>query len=94
MDVRRFPVLLGALLALLLASVGASGMAGAVGTKKRTAASDWDVVLVLTDDQPTNTLAGMPYLNRLLLRKGINYTNAVVPRACAARAARVFSPDN
>lgn len=87
MDVRRFPVLLGALLALILASVGASGMAGAVGTKKRTAASDWDVVLVLTDDQPTNTLAGMPYLNRLLLRKGINYTNAVVPTSlcCPSR---------
>jgi arylsulfatase A-like enzyme len=80
-------VILGALVALILASVGASGVAGATATKKRAAASDWDVVLVLTDDQPIGTLAGMPQLNRLLLRKGINYTNAVVPTSlcCPSR---------
>ena len=86
-DVRRFPVLLAALLALLLASLGASGVATAVATKKRTSANIWDVVLVLTDDQPVGTLAGMPNLSRLLLRKGINYTNAVVPTSlcCPSR---------
>ncbi|MCB8996446.1 MAG: sulfatase-like hydrolase/transferase [Actinobacteria bacterium] len=62
-------------------------MATAVATKKRTSANIWDVVLVLTDDQPTGTLAGMPNLSRLLLRKGINYTNAVVPTSlcCPSR---------
>lgn len=88
-DVRRFPVLLAALLALLLASLGASGVATAVATKKRTSANIWDVVLVLTDDQPVGTLAGMPNLSRLLLRKGSITPTPLSPQACVAQVARV-----
>ena len=30
---------------------------------------EWDVVMILTDDQPIGTLQGMPNLNRLLMAR-------------------------
>ncbi len=86
--VRRITaVLLGVLVALIGSSVGANQIAGAVSTKKRTTSSAWDVVLILTDDQPVGTLAGMPQVQRLLMNQGTTFTNAIVPTSvcCPSR---------
>lgn len=67
-------------------SLGA-GQVSAVDTKKRVSNDGWNVVVVLTDDQPTGTLESMPHLSRLLLDKGVNFTNAIVPTSlcCPSR---------
>lgn len=84
---RLLTVMLGVLATLLIASLGAGQMAGAVATKKKTAAAEWDVVIILTDDQPTGTLQGMPQVSRLLLDRGVTYSNAIVPTSlcCPSR---------
>ncbi|MBK6762633.1 MAG: sulfatase-like hydrolase/transferase [Micrococcales bacterium] len=75
----------GVILTLLLLVGGTSQFAGAA--KRAPDDKQWDVVLILTDDQPVGTLAAMPNLNRLLIGKGVNYTNAVVPTSlcCPSR---------
>jgi N-acetylglucosamine-6-sulfatase len=47
-----------------------------------------DVVVVLTDDQPARTLAGMPQVQRLLVERGTTFGNAMVPTSlcCPSRA--------
>jgi len=47
-----------------------------------------NVVVILTDDQPERTLAGMPHLQSDLVAKGVTFTNAVVsnPLCCPSRA--------
>lgn len=47
-----------------------------------------DVVLILTDDQPARTLAGMPAVQRLLVDQGTTFANAMVPTSlcCPSRA--------
>lgn len=75
----------GVILTLLLVVGGTSQFAGAA--KRTPGDQQWDVVLILTDDQPVGTLAAMPSLTRLLIGKGVNYTNAVVPTSlcCPSR---------
>jgi N-acetylglucosamine-6-sulfatase len=84
---RLLTVMLGVLATLLVAVLGAGQVAGAVATKKKTAATAWDVVLILTDDQPTGTLQGMPQVRRLLMERGVTYSNAIVPTSlcCPSR---------
>lgn len=55
---------------------------------RRATAAGWDIVLVLTDDQPVGTLDQMPEVQRRLLARGVNYTNAIVPTSlcCPSRA--------
>ena len=48
-------------------------------TKKAENPAAWDVVLILTDDQPTGTLPSMPNVTRLLAGRGVDFTNAIVP---------------
>ncbi|HPE11138.1 MAG: sulfatase-like hydrolase/transferase [Actinobacteria bacterium] len=65
-----------------------SQMAGAVTTtKKAENPAAWDVVLILTDDQPTGTLPSMPNVTRLLAGRGVDFTNAIVPTSlcCPSR---------
>lgn len=47
-----------------------------------------NVLLILTDDQPWDTLWAMPHVQRLLVRQGITFSNAVVsdPLCCPSRA--------
>lgn len=47
-----------------------------------------NVVLVVTDDQRADTIAGMPAVQRLLVRKGVQFSNGMVPTAlcCPSRA--------
>lgn len=47
-----------------------------------------NVVLIVTDDQRADSLAGMPKLNRLLVAKGVRFSNAMVPTSlcCPSRA--------
>ena len=47
-----------------------------------------DVVVILTDDQPARTLAGMPQVQRLLVDRGTTFGNAMVPTSlcCPSRA--------
>jgi arylsulfatase A-like enzyme len=47
-----------------------------------------DVVVILTDDQPARTLAGMPQVQRLLVDHGTTFSNAMVPTSlcCPSRA--------
>ena len=70
-----------------LAMLAAGQVADAAPAKKRAAASQWDVVLVLTDDQPIGTLQGMPEVNRLLAARGTSFPNAIVPTSlcCPSR---------
>ena len=79
-------VLTGALVAALFTS-GYGGVAGAVSAKKKIPSTAWDVVLILTDDQPTGTLPEMPNVSRLLAGRGVDYTNAIVPTSlcCPSR---------
>ncbi len=80
-------VLVGALVAALLIS-GVVGFAdAALAKKKKTANTAWDVVVILTDDQPTGTLPEMPNVTRLLAGRGVDYTNAIVPTSlcCPSR---------
>ena len=51
----------------------------------------WDIVLVMTDDQPIDTIEQMPVLNRTMVNRGINYTNAIVPTSlcCPSRTSLV-----
>jgi len=75
----------GVILTLVLAVGGTSQFAGAA--KRAPGDQQWDVVLIITDDQPIGTLAAMPNLTRLLVGRGVNYTNAVVPTSlcCPSR---------
>jgi len=47
-----------------------------------------NILLILTDDQPPHTLAYMPAVQRELVGKGVNFTNAFVttPLCCPSRA--------
>jgi len=53
-----------------------------------TPATKPNVVLILTDDQRFDTLAGMPNVQRLLAAQGTTYTRAMVPTSlcCPSRA--------
>lgn len=78
-------VAVGAVLAVFAAMAG--NAADAAPAKKKIAANQWDVVLVLTDDQPIGTLQGMPEVNRLLAARGTTFPNAIVPTSlcCPSR---------
>ena len=78
-------VAVGAVLAVLAAMAG--NAADAAPAKKKIAANQWDVVLVLTDDQPIGTLQGMPEVSRLLAARGTTFPNAIVPTSlcCPSR---------
>jgi arylsulfatase A-like enzyme len=73
--------------AVLVGAAGFGGVAGAAPGAKRAASTQWDVVLILTDDQPVGTLQGMPQTSRLLAARGITYPNAIVPTSlcCPSR---------
>lgn len=75
------------LLAGLVAVLALAGVTHLPAATARTAAERWDVVLILTDDQPVGTLQGMPNLSRLLAGRGVTFTNAVVPTSlcCPSR---------
>lgn len=47
-----------------------------------------DIVLIVTDDQRAETLAAMPQVQRLLVRRGVSFTQAMVPTAmcCPSRS--------
>jgi arylsulfatase A-like enzyme len=47
-----------------------------------------DIVVVLTDDQRWDTLDAMPFASRLLVRRGVRFSNAFVvnPLCCPSRA--------
>ncbi len=83
---RRLLVALGAALAAL-SLLSAGQIADAAAAKKRTASPPWDIVLILTDDQPTGTLPGMPEVSRLLMARGVTFPNAIVPTSlcCPSR---------
>lgn len=78
-------VAVGAGLAVLAAMV--TNVADAAPAKKKIAANQWDVVLILTDDQPIGTVQGMPELTRLLAARGTTFSNAIVPTSlcCPSR---------
>lgn len=48
----------------------------------------WNVVLVLTDDQPKGMLGDMPNLRRRIARRGVTYPNAFIPTSvcCPSRS--------
>lgn len=86
---RTVTVVIAVVVAALFAS-GLAGVSSAVPAKKKQKtrnAGAWDVVLILTDDQPTGTLPGMPQVNRLLMDRGVTFTNAIVPTSlcCPSR---------
>ena len=47
-----------------------------------------NIILIMTDDQPPHTLAYMPIIQRELMAKGVNFTNAfaTTPLCCPSRA--------
>ena len=47
-----------------------------------------NIILIMTDDQPPHTLTYMPIIQRELIAKGVNFTNAFVttPLCCPSRA--------
>jgi arylsulfatase A-like enzyme len=47
-----------------------------------------DVVLIVTDDQRADTLAGMTQVNELLAAKGVRFSNGMVPTnlCCPSRS--------
>lgn len=74
-------------LCAVLAVLGISAGAGAVQAKQRVASGQWDIVLILTDDQPIGTLQAMPSVSSLLAGRGVSFSNAVVPTSlcCPSR---------
>src|SRR5687768_5232844 len=89
---------LAAVLGLTLGPVAAPGASAEVGPAAGVAPSTGetlgqdddppDVVVILTDDQPARTLAGMPQVRRLLVDRGTTFGNAMVPTSlcCPSRA--------
>jgi N-acetylglucosamine-6-sulfatase len=59
----------------------------ASATRVRTATAKPSIVLILTDDQRWDTLSWMPNVKRLLVAKGVKFTNAFVPNSlcCPSR---------
>ncbi|MEK6256350.1 MAG: sulfatase-like hydrolase/transferase, partial [Chloroflexota bacterium] len=47
-----------------------------------------NIIIILTDDQPQDTIAFMPILQKELVNKGVNFSNAYVttPLCCPSRA--------
>lgn len=82
---RTLTAIICTLLGVLVVSSAASG--GVPAKKRANDPGRWDVVMILTDDQPTGTLTGMPQLNRLLTSRGVTYSNAVIPTSicCPSR---------
>ncbi len=74
-------------LCALLAVLGLAAGAGSAQAKKRVTSGQWDIVLILTDDQPIGTLQAMPAVNSLLAGRGVSFSNAVVPTSlcCPSR---------
>ena len=58
--------------------------------KKKKAVKDdrWNIVVIMTDDQPTGTLFDMRTVKRELMGRGVTYSTAVVPTpiCCPSRA--------
>jgi arylsulfatase A-like enzyme len=55
---------------------------------RASAGKPWNVVVIVTDDQPSGTQFGMPTVRRELMGRGITYSAGVVPTAvcCPSRA--------
>ena len=51
------------------------------------------ILLIVTDDQRWDTLWAMPTVQRELVRKGVSFTEAIVPVSLCCPAARASSPD-
>ncbi|MDZ5622345.1 sulfatase-like hydrolase/transferase [Nocardioides sp. HM23] len=83
---------LGTAMALVLSGItvvpDAAAPATAVANAPATAAARPNIVLILTDDMRADELRLMPNVQRLLVRKGTSYTNAISPHpvCCPARA--------
>lgn len=56
--------------------------------RKTRSAKPWNIVLIVTDDQPDGTELGMPTVRRELINKGVNYSSGLIPTpvCCPSRA--------
>ncbi len=86
-DRRRTSIVVGVAVAVALGVVGI-----AIGASMRAARSDRssrpNIVVILTDDQRWDQLAGMPNVRSLLVGRGMTFTNAFVTTSlcCPSRA--------
>ena len=64
------------------------------GVRRSFQRDKWNVVIVLTDDQPVNMLGTMPTVRRELAGNGVTYPNAHVPTSlcCPSRSSLLRSP--
>ncbi len=74
--------------ALILAALDPGALGPATGTVANSLGSRPNVVILLTDDQRSDTLDRMPALQSLLVRKGTTFSNGMVPTplCCPSRA--------
>lgn len=89
---RRRGFLVASVILTAVVAVNLPGTAGqrpaSVGLPVAHAAGDRpNIVLVVTDDQRPESLAGMPHVQRLLVAKGTTFSNAMVPTSlcCPSR---------
>jgi N-acetylglucosamine-6-sulfatase len=84
----RRAVVLTLLLALLAASLTLRGSGSRSVTHLAAAETPPNIVIVLTDDQRVNTTRWMPKVTRLLTKKGLTFTNAMLPTSlcCPSRS--------
>jgi arylsulfatase A-like enzyme len=86
--------LLGAAAVVTVAVVSRSGDAPQITSRTSRpvepapTSARWNVVVVLTDDQPERTLTSMPVVQDMLVANGVTFTNAVAsnPLCCPSRA--------
>jgi N-acetylglucosamine-6-sulfatase len=98
----RLVLVLLVLVALLGPLTGRSGSTAAVSASATGAATGPhrpSVVVILTDDQRTDSLLAMPSVRRLLVDQGTRFTRALVPTSicCPSRSAiltGLYSHDN
>src|SRR5436190_1428440 len=97
--VRRFAQGVALLVALLSTAASGAGVSSAdhihadpasatrAGSASASASAKPSIVLILTDDQRWDTLSWMPNVERLLVAKGVTFTNAFVPNSlcCPSR---------
>lgn len=83
---RRWSALVASLVTAS-ALTGAGQLAAAAPAGKLAETGRWDVVLILTDDQPVGTMGAMPRVNQRLAGRGTTFSNAVVPTSlcCPSR---------
>jgi N-acetylglucosamine-6-sulfatase len=77
----------GVVAATLSATPAAQGFTGLHAGRTTASTAKPNIVLILTDDQRWDTLSWMPNVQRLLVRKGVTFTNAYVPNSlcCPSR---------